>query len=456
MRGRHRRGDIRLRSNVVLTGDENATAAAWKSVVPGEIVHLYKPHLVAVDGLSQRQRDERGYYLECVECHRLAHEIGRDGCTNARCIAPPSDASVAAAHARHEDALQLIAAEREHLEAKTVETEREELRELLDPEAAVARYLGLAAIGHAGESESESESGPEPEADPQLDVELGQLETRAVVRAKRALVVAAAETGRFLGSYCESPLDNLVDTLTLGQTRAALAQIGGGDGAELKPRTSGSAKFCASYSSAALAVNTFAAWMGREPWLILAGRSGFTRLEFEVKFPTGLQGKSPNLDVVATGSHTIVAVESKCIEYLGERDATFQPSYDAAVEALADESWTALFHSLRADSTLVSRLGVGQLVRHYLGLRRAIADGHASSATLLYLYWEPANAAQLDDFLAHRRDVVQFARRVADPTVEFVGMSYPELWAQWTASGAPEWLIIHVAALRERYAVTLK
>ena len=275
------------------------------------------------------------------------------------------------------------------------------------------------------------------------------------MRAKRALVAAAAETGRFVGSYCESPVDNLVDTLTLGQMRSALDQIGRGDGAELKPRVSGSPKFCASYSSAALAVNTFAAWMGREPWLILAGQSGFTRLEFEVKFPTGLQGRSPNLDVVAAGSHTIVAVESKCIEYLGEHHAAFQLSYDAAIEALADESWTSLFRDLKDAPMLLRRLGVGQLVRHYLGLRRMIADGHAYSATLLYLYWEPADAAQFDEFAAHRRDVALLARRVADPTVEFVAMSYTELWAQWSVSGAPEWLIAHVAALRKRYAVTL-
>lgn len=304
-------------------------------------------------------------------------------------------------------------------------------------------------------AESEVTRPGMPERDPQLDSDREPLETRVVVQAKRALVEVAAETGRFVESYCESPVDNLVDTLTLGQTRAVLDQIAGGDGAELKPRASGSPKFCASYSSAALAVNTFAAWMGREPWLILAGRSGFTRLEFEVKFPTGLQGRSPNLDVVATGSHSIVAVESKCIEYLGEHDAAFQPSYDAAVEALADESWTTLFRDLKAAPMLLSRLGVGQLVRHYLGLRRMIAEGHAPSATLLYLYWEPADAAQFDDFVAHRHDVVRLARRVADPTVEFVSMSYPELWAQWTASGAPEWLIAHVAALRERYAVTL-
>ncbi|MEJ7784048.1 MAG: hypothetical protein WKF96_04525 [Solirubrobacteraceae bacterium] len=266
---------------------------------------------------------------------------------------------------------------------------------------------------------------------------------------------AASRTGRFVGSYCESPLDNLVDTLSLGQARAALDQVGSGDGGELKPQANGSPKFCAAYSSAALAVNTFAAWSGREPWLALIGRSVFTQLDFEVKFPIGLAGRSPNLDVVASAPGTIVAIESKCVEYLGEHDATFQPSYDAAVEQLADASWTTLFRDLTAQPALFGRLGVGQLVRHYLGLRRAVVSGSVSSATLLYLFWEPNDAARLDDLIAHRADVVRLARRVDDPTVSFAAMSYPELWNQWTVAGAPEWLVAHVEALRERYAVTL-
>ena len=39
----HRRGEIRLRSNVVLAGDEQARNQAY-DLVPGEIVEQYKPH----------------------------------------------------------------------------------------------------------------------------------------------------------------------------------------------------------------------------------------------------------------------------------------------------------------------------------------------------------------------------------------------------------------------------
>src|SRR5688500_505278 len=102
MTERRHRGEIRLRSNVVLSGDQSAKRAAWE-LVPGEIVEQYKPHFLSERGSSKRQRDERGYYLECSYCHRLAHEIGREGCADPRCAARPSEASVAVAQARHAD-----------------------------------------------------------------------------------------------------------------------------------------------------------------------------------------------------------------------------------------------------------------------------------------------------------------------------------------------------------------
>ena len=447
MTSRHRRGDVRLRSNVVLAGDQRgAQPRSLDAGSRGDRRSSTSRTLLAMRGANRRQRAESGYYLACSRCRRLAHEIGRDGCDDPRCTARPSEASVAAARARHEDALALIAAEREHLDAESVETEREDLSVLLDPESAVARFLGLEVIAHAGESPAEIGAQPSEEKTPAPVV---------VDLAMHALVEAAARTGRFDRSYCGAPLDNIVDTLSLGQARAALAQLGGGDGGELAPQPSGSPKFCAAYSSSALAVNTFGPWLHRPQELVLAGHSDFDDLAFEVKFPTGLQGKPPNLDVVAVSPDVLVAVESKCIEYLGTHEATFQSSYDAAVGELAHESWRSLFEDLKADAFLLPHLGVGQLMRHYLGLRRAIVSGTASAAKLLYLYWEPRDGSDFDELAAHRRDLARMAERVADPSVEFAAMSYPGLWAQWAALDSPEWLAIHLAALRERYAVSL-
>src|SRR4051794_9045343 len=181
----HRRGAIRLRSNVVMASD----AALW-DLVPGEIVEDYRPHRLSRAGASRRQRDEKGYYLECSYCERLAHEIGRDGCDDARCLGRPSEAQIAVARARHEDALSLISAEMEHLKAETVSTESDDLPALLGPDEAVARFLGLAALTH-------DETLPEDEPDGgSIDVAGSQ------ATARQVLIGAAAATGRFSGAYC--------------------------------------------------------------------------------------------------------------------------------------------------------------------------------------------------------------------------------------------------------------
>jgi hypothetical protein len=208
---------------------------------------------------------------------------------------------------------------------------------------------------------------------------------------------------------------------------------------------------CTGARRRALAVNTFAAWIGREGFLSLAGRTGFTKLRFEAKFTTGLQGSPPNLDVVADSAIGILAIESKCTEYLGQHVASFQPSYEPVVVALADKTWRDLYRELIGEPSLLAQIDVGQLVRHYLGLRRAIVDGHVPSATLLYLFWEPTGDASSPALAGHREHIRVLADRVNDPTVEFASMSYPELWSQWSVPGAPDWLRAHVDALRERY-----
>ncbi len=127
------------------------------------------------------------------------------------------------------------------------------------------------------------------------------------------------------------------------------------------------------------------------------------------------------------------------------------PGYEPVIAALADESWRDLYGSFVRDPVLHGRVDVGQLVRHYLGLRRAIVDGNIPSATLLYLFWEPADETPSAEFAAHRADLQELSDRLSDATVEFAWMSYPDLWSQWNMPGAPDWLRAHVGALCERY-----
>jgi hypothetical protein len=428
---------------------DNASAneAAW-DLVPGEIVERHRRHHLekALIG-RKRQRDERGYYLPCSLCQRLAHDIGLNGCAHPHCAAPPSEARVAAARARHADALALIEVEQAHLEDITAETESEEIPSLIDPETAVDRFLGLQAlgVGHApdGEPDGRSES---LETAPSVGL---------LAPARAALEAAARRTGRFTGGYCATPYDNLVDCLTLGQARTALDQLGTGDGTELAARPDAPPKVQAAHSSAALVINTFAGWLGYPRWLPIAGRSGFERIDFEVQFPTGLTGKPPNVDVVLSGPLGALAIESKCTEHLSPHAADFPDSYDDLVAEIAERSWRDLFAVLKSAPETYRWVNVGQLVRHYLGLRRALLDGRLSSAALMYVYWEPADA---DDHVAireHREEVAGLAGRVSDASVPFVAQPYSELWSDWSAPGAPAWVVAHVAALRSRYDVPI-
>jgi hypothetical protein len=440
----HRRGEIRLRSNVVMAGDEQARIQAY-DLVPGEIVEQHKPHHLQGRGVPYRQRKEGGYYASCL-CGRSWYEVGLHGCgLDPPCVHNPTEAERSAARARHEDALALITAEREHIEAESIETERDELPDLLGADEAVARFLGLRAITSAAPA-----TGPPPAPE-----RLAADPSSARAMAKRSLVEAAAHLGGFPGPYCAHPLDNLVGSLTLAQARAALAQIERGDGGELVGQADAPPKFRAAYSSAALAVNVFAPWIGREDSLRLAGVNGFDSLAFEVRFPTGLKGNPPNLDVCAEAGRRVVAVESKCTEHLLLHRADFPASYDAVVDELADATWRELYQRLRADGGCLASIDAGQLVRHYLGLRRAVELGTFDQATLLYLYWEPANADDIAACLAHRQAAEEMIGAVSDPTVVLTAMSHRTLWSDWAAPDGPEWLIEHVRALRARYDVDI-
>lgn len=443
-----RTGDICLRSNIIqiADGDRSAADYAW-TLVPGEIVERYKPHYLSMPGAPRRQRAENGFYLPCGTCHRPKHEIDRNGCDKPHCpSALPSAGSVAAAHARHQQALEAIAAERIVIAQQGKETEAADTQPILSPEDAVAAFLAREA----------KEAVPPTKNEPGHGTPNGPTAGAVREQARTALIAAAERTERFSGGYCGLPEDNLVDSLTLGQARRALRDVRGGDGGELRPRAEATPpKFCAAHSSAALAVNTFAAWLGHEGTLRLANHVGFDRLAFEVTFPTGLPGNPPNLDVVASRADSLVAIESKCTEYLGSHEATFQPSYDAAVAELADDSWARIFETLQDAPNRFPRLDVGQLVRHYLGLKRAVLDGRFERATLLYAFWEPVNAADFQVFGAHRADIARFRDEVSDRAVDVVAQPYADLWAQLLGPDAPPWAGAHAAALGRRYLVRL-
>jgi hypothetical protein len=279
---------------------------------------------------------------------------------------------------------------------------------------------------------------------------------------KRTLVGALADTmatGRSLiePGYTDTLRQNIVPEVSDAALARIIEDLSHGDGAELTADDQGRAKACAAYSSCALAVNTFGGWQGeRLRSLRLLGEEGFSRLRFEAKFPTGMRGKSPNLDLVAERGRSLIAVESKCLEYLTPKPPEFRDSYAAQFEEIASPTWLSRFKATARVPQEASPLDAAQLLRHYLGLKHAIVRGSAQyeSATLLYLYWEPTNATDFPEFAAHRRAIDEFAAGLEDPHVGFASQSYPELWATWRP-GASAWLAALLAQLDGRYSVSL-
>jgi hypothetical protein len=166
--------------------------------------------------------------------------------------------------------------------------------------------------------------------------------------------------------------------------------------------------------------------------------------------PTGLRGTPPNLDAFAVGDTGTVCIESKFLETLTDEEAKFSGVYAAAVERLADPSWTAVYRDLTSNPGRYKRLDAGQLVKHYLGMRHSLKDS-PSPHLLAYVFWEPTNWESFAEYRDHRGEVEAFAAQVAEAGVRFVALSYRELWSQWERSIPWEGIGEHIALLRARY-----
>lgn len=182
----------------------------------------------------------------------------------------------------------------------------------------------------------------------------------------------------------------------------------------------------------------------------VAGANGLTLLRFEKRLPHGLRSEPPNLDVVIRGSDVLVAIESKCTEYLRGKRGEFKPAYDPLVEKM-EAGWRAVFQIIREQPDHFGGLDAAQLVKHYLGIRHSATEHRK---VLLYLFWEPLNAHSLPAFKDHRRRIAEFSEMVQGSEVKFQNQSYPELWRSWS-SGASSVVSEHLRQLEKRYLVEL-
>ncbi len=207
------------------------------------------------------------------------------------------------------------------------------------------------------------------------------------------------------------------------------------------------------HSAATLAVNSFLLWQRAPDQLPLAGWVGFDAVQFEVRCPTGLRGTPPHLDLLALREGVAVAVTVRCIEYLSRRKSAVAPSYDrllAATPALG--FWQPVLQELRLRPTMYRHVDVGGLVKYALALGRTFPD---RKTTLLYLFWEPLNADQFEEFGSHRAELAALEAAVQGGPVAFQAKTFDALWREWAERRQPGWLAGHVARLRARYGVTI-
>ena len=187
-------------------------------------------------------------------------------------------------------------------------------------------------------------------------------------------------------------------------------------GSELTPRATQPARAHALCSSAALVVNVFGYWRGRDQTPLLealgVGGPGGTRLEFEAPLPTGLPGDPPTVDVALhRADGRCVAVESKFAEWLTPRprgQRVLKDKYFAqgrVWEAAGLPLCQALAEDLQEGRERLKYLNAAQILKHALGLA---VNGLRTSA-LVYLYYDRpgreavTHRAEVDSVIARLR-----------------------------------------------------
>jgi Protein of unknown function (DUF429) len=277
---------------------------------------------------------------------------------------------------------------------------------------------------------------------------LNSSKTKLIVRPEPALAAKLHQAAVDLDDkgYAKRIEDVLLPTLSEKSRKAIKKDLQGKGGSELVRRKDGRTKFFAAHSSAALAANTFAPLFGQELGIPIAGKVFTGEAHLEVECPTGLRGTPPTLDCVIKGDE-VLAVESKCIETFDRHVAAFKSVYRKAIGA-AHETWQAEYERLVENPLRYRYLDAAQLIRHYLGLRTTHPD---RPVTLAYLYWAPTNCDDIAPCVIHAEEVRDFRGQVADPAVQFIGMPYTQLWADWASPDQPTWLRDHAAMLRDRY-----
>jgi hypothetical protein len=262
----------------------------------------------------------------------------------------------------------------------------------------------------------------------------------ALARRMRELV--PADRLHAGGAHALALADALVPTLDEDDVRWVHDALAGRAKGELRPAAAGTVQAHAAWSSTALVASAFAAWRARPRDLALGGLDDFTSVRLEHRLPIPHGGGTPNLDVALEHPDGLIGVESKLTEHLAPaRPRPWKPAYrrPAMLEAL-DGGWATTFAALLAGRWTPRHVPAAQLVRHALSLR--------GQGTLVYLYWEPADAAHHPELRTHHAELDDLLTRVGDARPALLALPWRTVLDGWQGA-APA----HVAALRARYDV---
>jgi hypothetical protein len=247
--------------------------------------------------------------------------------------------------------------------------------------------------------------------------------------------------------YCYRLDENLFHPLS----SCSRLDYASGDGAELG-KEGKRGKILALHSSSALACNFFDYWRGRD-LTGLAQALGTTELcgiGFECKFPTGLQGTPPNLDVVLYESDGgVLAIECKLMEPFqkSKKEKTYlKPKYFEK-----DDTWArvklpgcqVLADDIQQNPAQFDLLDVAQLLKHMLGL--ASNQRHWQLCYLWYDY-DPGGPASKK----HASEIVSFREQIGDDAKRFSSLTYQELF-QRLSHFLGEQHLEYQEYLRDRY-----
>lgn len=249
--------------------------------------------------------------------------------------------------------------------------------------------------------------------------------------------------------------DSLVEGIDRDKVRHAFAT------ADSKGPGSRQPRLYAAQSPIMILVNSLAPWLDDLEALVIHGQRGFRDMRFEIRMPA-VEGEGGLwLPGLLISPNHIVGIESETTDYLSGHRVSFTEQAEVFWEDREENGWRREMVALRRGDHGYSHLDAARLIKQYMGLRLmldALADDGTAPmpATLLYLYWEPLNAARYGEFDAHHKELERFRAAVAGADIDFAPVNYFDLWAGWSgADDAPRWLAMHIARLHQRYSMRI-